>query len=127
MIDTYAKELEVDMELSILNLKDRQLAHPTIRHKWLYRLIKHKRRVGELKEELEDLVYELTAKEEKLERVSLPRLNAKIEKDPTVIALKRLKDAEYKTVEYLDGVQNILSSMSFDMKNIVEIMKLENS
>lgn len=126
MLEQYAKELEQDLELTLLNIKDRQLSHPNIRHKWLFRLIQHKKNVARIREDIEDLTNDLTDKEFKISKISLPKLKAKIEKDPSCIDYKRKLKNEQQIVEYLEGVQSILSSMSYDMKNVVDILKLEN-
>lgn len=126
MVDKYAKELEIDTELTLLNLRDRQLSQPNIRHKWLYRLMQHKRKVSELNSQLFDLVEKHSNEEMKLSKISMPKLKMKIDKESDVLSIKKQIQEQKEIIEYLDGVQSILSSMSFDMKNLVELLKLES-
>ncbi len=126
MIDKYAKEMEIDTELSLLNLRDRQLSQPNIRHKWLYRLMQHKRKKAQLNFKLSQIIDNRSQEEIKLSRLSMPKLKAKIDKESDVISIKRQIQEENEVIDYLDSVQSILSSMSFDMKNLVELLKLES-
>jgi len=47
----YKEEIDEDTKIDQINLLDRQMMHPATRHKWVARLIQHKRTKNELREE----------------------------------------------------------------------------
>ena len=44
----YKEEIDEDTKIDQINLLDRQMMHPATRHKWVARLIQHKRTKNEL-------------------------------------------------------------------------------
>ena len=126
-INNYRKELENDTRISKLNLQDIQMMLPGIKHKWAARLINHKVELSKKKALI------IKAKETIVEKqlsnstikMSRPSLEKNAERHETVISLRKsIKNDEY-IIMYLNMIEPILKSMTFDIKNIIEIMKLE--
>ena len=126
-IDKYRKELEEDTQINMLNLRDSQMRLPGIKHKWASRLINHKMDLSKNKNliiKAKETIIETQLKNSKI-TMSRPALEKNAEGHDTVIRLKNnVKDEEF-VIMYLEKVEQILKSMTFDIKNLVEILKLE--
>ena len=116
-----------DVELDEFNLKDVQLKLPALKHKWVGRLVRHR---GDLQRYIanKDNIIRDVAKEvmeTSTYSVTLPTAMKAAEKH------SRVKDVNEKIkeckliIEFLEKGERIFSGMSFDIKNITEIMKLE--
>ena len=127
ILDKYNKELETDTQIDELNIKEVQLMLPGIKHKWVARLIKHKEELKKLNN-LKDvarqkIVDKLTADPNiVLSKVSLEK---KAESHETMKKILDKIEDEQLIISYLEKVETILRSMTYDVKNVVEIMKLE--
>jgi|TARA_R110000787_G_scaffold336_8_gene1226 hypothetical protein len=120
IIDPYAREFEIDVELDIKNMASKTLSHPNLHHKWHYRLMQHKKKIHELKAELEVFIRDESVKEKQLAKVSMAKLNTKINNTTTALDItRRIKDEEF-IVDYLDGCMKILTNMAFNYKTLAE-------
>ena len=126
-LENYIKEMGVDVELDEFNLKDVQMKLPALKHKWVGRLIRHK---GDLERciSVKDKIIKEIAQEvidTATYQVTLPTAMKAAEKHSRVKDINE-KIKEHKLiVEFLEKGERIFSGMSFDIKNITEIMKLE--
>lgn len=130
MFDNISKEIQNDLKLDRISLLEKQLILPTIKHKWAARLIEYKRTKNNLIKKRKSL------KEEALKTItdqnipsSLPKaaLDKKIESSDVFKKIdEEIKDVEI-IIEYLEKVENICRSMTFDIKNAVELEKLETT
>lgn len=129
-IDTliqYIDEMEKDVQVDELSMKEVQMRLPAIKHKWVGRLIRHKHQIRvlwskkvQLKKDISDRM-----KQESKYGVSDAGLDKLIEKQQPVIDIaNEIKENEL-IVEFLEKSERVLSSLSFDLKNLVEIIKLE--
>tara|TARA_R110000824_G_scaffold8429_13_gene38260 strand:+ start:3978 stop:4382 length:405 start_codon:yes stop_codon:yes gene_type:complete len=126
-IDKYAKEMEEDGRITVLNLRDCQMRLPAVKHKWASRLVNHKVELSKTKLLIiraKEVIIENKLKDNKV-TMSRPSLERSAETHETVIKLRnKVRDEEF-TIMYLDKVEQIFKSMTYDIKNLVEIMKLE--
>lgn len=126
-LETYIKEMGNDVELDEFNLKDVQLKLPALKHKWVGRLVRHR---GDLQRYMtnKDNIIKDVAKEiieTSTYAVTLPTAMKAAEKHSRVKDINE-KIKEFKLIiEFLEKGERIFSGMSFDIKNITEIMKLE--
>lgn len=127
LIDDYLIEAEQDASLDVFTVKDVQSKLPAIKHKWVGRLIRAKRKLNELymqREETRDNLM-VSAKEKAMYKVS----DASLEK--SVLKTRPIKDIDKEIKEYklivdlLERTEKVFSSMTFDIKNLTEVMKLE--
>ena len=127
IIDKYTKELENDTELNMLNLRDVQMRLPALKHKWVARLINHKIELNKAKSLIIKAKETIIEKQLSTCKITMSRssLEKNAEKHDTVIRLKtKVKEEEF-TIMYLEKVEQIFKSMTFDVKNLTEILKLE--
>ena len=126
-INKYMQELDTDTKLDVFNVKDVQSKLPGIKHKWVGRLIRHKHNIVTLEsrivEKREQLV--TAVQNEITYAVSKPQAIKAANNHESILKLKKhIKDEEL-IVSFLEKIERIFSSMTFDIKNLTEIMKLE--
>ena len=124
----YKEEIEEDTKIDQINLLDRQMMHPSTRHKWVARLIQYKRTKNDLERRKkllkEEVVKTLT---EKGIPTGLPKANlmAKVENSDGIKKITQEIEEVDLMIEYLERVEQIFKSMTYDLKNIVDISKME--
>jgi len=129
LLEDYINELQDDLKIDELILKEYQLKLPGIKHKWTGRLIRHKMDINGLRKKRELLKKELVVKiqEQSPVKLALPVIERTAEKHSEVIEIDcRIKELEL-IVELLEKSERTLSSASYDIKNLVEIIKLETT
>ena len=126
-LEEYIKEMGVDVEIDEFNIKETQMKLPALKHKWVGRLVRHKGDLARASSRRDNVIKEIAKEviDTATYQVTLPTAQKAAEKH------KRVKDIdeeikEHKLiVEFLEKSERIFSSMTFDIKNITEIMKLE--
>ena len=129
LLEDYIKELETDLKISELELKDYQLRLPGIKHKWAGRCIRHKLELNDLRKKRDVLKRSLVEKiqEQSPVKLNLPVAERTVEKHSELIEIDdRMKQLEL-IVELLEKSEKTLSSASYDLKNIIDIIKLETT
>jgi len=128
--DKIKKEIQEDLKLDRISLLEKQLILPTIKHKWVARLIEYKKLKNNLTKKRK------TLKEEALKTItdqnipsSLPKaaLDKKIESSDV---FKKIDEELFEVelaIDYLEKVESICRSMTYDIKNAVELEKLETT
>jgi hypothetical protein len=127
ILDRYLEEASDDASLDVFTVKDVQSKLPGIKHKWVGRLIRAKRKLANLYEQKEDIKNELLhkAKEQAPYKVSDASIEKSLKKTKTIKDIDR-EIREYKLiVDFLERTEKVFSSMTFDIKNLTEVMKLE--
>lgn len=129
MIENYIKELEEDLKIDEIYLKEYALKLPGIKHKWAGRLIRHKLEVANLKKDKEKLKLDLIKKlnETSSVKLSMPVLEKTVDNASDIKEFdSKIKVLEL-AIELLEKAEKTLSSTSYDVKNILEIIKLETT
>jgi hypothetical protein len=129
VLDQYIKELEADLKIDELYLKDYALKLPGIKHKWAGRCIRHKLELANLKKDKETLKSTLIKKLNETASVKLttPVLEKMADSTSEVKDFYlRIRELEL-VIELLEKTEKTLSSASYDIKNILEIIKLETT
>ena len=127
VLEKYIVELEKDTTLDEFTMKDVQMKLPAVKHKWTGRLIRTKLEVKQSYGKRKRLINELS--EQLIEKspvaLSIPAAKKKVELHESVVELD-IHIEEMKLVqEFLEKAERILSSMTFDIKNLTDIIKLE--
>jgi len=127
LLDKYKKELDEDIKINVVNIRDLQMSLPGIKHKWATRLINHKieiNKINSLVIKAKNVIIENQTKNPNV-TLSKPSLEQYAEKHETIIRLKTKIEDEKFIVMYLEKVERILNSVTYDIKNLVDILKLE--
>jgi len=127
LLERYKKDIEEDLKIDEFNIKEASLKSPGRKHFWVSKLIYHKRSLLKLEAERDELKRKIV-KELQFQspvKLSTPVLE-KTSDTSAVIKLMDVKISEEKLIiEFLEKTEKIFSSLTYDIKNIVEIMKLE--
>jgi len=126
-LEKYIDELTKDVEIDEFALKECQMKLPALKHKWVGRLVRHKKELYNLQKKRRVTLNTIADKVRDSSEIQLTRPAAEkiAEKHTDMIKIDdEIKDIEL-VVELLDKCERIFSSMSFDMKNLVEIIKME--
>ena len=126
-LDKYIDELSIDTSLDEFTMRDVQMKLPAIKHKWVGRLMRSKIQKQELIRKKKRLTRAMCSKliEESPITLSVPLARQKVEQHQTVLDIDdEIKDCEI-LIEFIEKAERIFNSMTFDIKNLTEIMKLE--
>ncbi|NDG29130.1 hypothetical protein EB118_03395 [bacterium] len=129
VLEDYIKELEADLKIDELYLKDYTLRLPGIKHKWAGRCIRHKLELVDLKSRKDKLKKALKEKvlENSAVKPSLPVLDKIVDSSDEIKEYdKKIHEIEL-VVELLEKSEKTLSSASYDLKNLIDIIKLETT
>ena len=127
LLRRYQEEIGPDLLITDFNIKEMQLKLPSRKHFWAARLIDAKINLHQLHKRKKSLKKALVVKILAEAPVRITQQTAEVAAESTE-ELSSINDSikEYEfTVEYLEKIEKIMSSMGFDIKNIVEIQKLE--
>jgi len=129
LLQKYIKEIEQDLKIDEFNVKEVQMNAPGKKHFWISRLINHKVELNNLKNEKN------TTRKTLIERVSenspvtlsFAALEKTVDKTDEIERLNfKIKENEI-LIEFLEKTEKVFSSLTFDIRNIVEIIKVENN
>jgi hypothetical protein len=127
LFEDYRKELEEDTVINNMNVTDMQMKLPAIKHKWTARLINHKINLNKKDHLLKTARKTLMEKSMADAAIKLSKIaiGNNIEEHDTIIKIREQIREEELLIEYLEKAEKILGNMSFDIKNLIELMKLE--
>lgn len=128
--DKIKKEIQEDLKLDRISLLEKQLILPAIKHKWVSRLIEQKRTKNFLQKKKKMLKEEvLKTLADKDIPVNIPKasLDKKVESSDTIKKIDQEIEEVDLIIDYLEKVESICRSMTFDIKNAVELEKLETT
>jgi hypothetical protein len=127
LLEVYIQELTQDTGLDEFTMKDVQMKLPGIKHKWTGRLMRSKIKRHQLHRDREEAVskYANMLIQESPIKLSLPIARQKVEGHKSVIEISSDIQQINIVIEFLEKTEKTLSSMTFDIKNLTEIMKLE--
>lgn len=122
----YSDEFTKDTQLDELNLKDRAMTTVAIKHKWVGRLMRHKRDFKKLEIAKKQAISRLSAKLSD-GAVGMTAIAARKAAGSTDLVAKIDAELEQQelVIEYLEKIERVLNSMTFDIKNVIDIQKLE--
>jgi len=127
MLETYLKEMEKDVVFDDFTIKETQMKLPAIKHKWVGRLVRHKQELHSKESEYNNFKRRLIkeARENSTYQVTEPALEKIVVKHEKLV--KRLEDIDdlKLLIDFLEKAEKLFNGMSFDIKNLIEIMKME--
>ena len=127
VIDQYIKEIEKDLIVDQFNIKDVSMKTPSRKHYWVSKLIGHKRQIINLKAERYDLKKKIVEdiRVQSPVKVTIPVAEKTAWNHPDMIDIQNRIEEQELIVEFLEKTEKTFSSLSFDIKNIIEIIKME--
>jgi len=127
LMTKYKTEFEEDAVINEFNLKDKQLMLPGIKHKYVAYLIQHKVRKHELENIKKEAIEELFKKENLDIGLSKQSMEKKYENSAPIQKINSLIKEQDIIIDYLEKIEIISKSMTYDISNIIKIMELETT
>lgn len=127
MLNNYIQQIKNDLEINQINVADVARKLPARRHHWAARLIEHKIKINELEKQKSKIIKDVTSKLNKESPVviSSKTIQNTAESSADIQSINEQIATNKLIVEFLEQVQKNFFSASHDVRNIVEIMKLE--
>ena len=121
------EEIGEDLVLNDLNLKEQQQRLPARKHFWVGRLIEAKIKRNELIATKSKLKKDLVKKviEDSPVRINQTSAEAATEKYESVTKLNKDIKEQDTIIEYLEKVEKILGNMHWEIKNVIDMNKME--
>lgn len=133
LLKQYQDELSIDTNIDEINLTDTAYKLPAIKHKWVARLINAKIKLSSLEKEKislrEKIVNKLSADTNaRLAKINIDKSLSTADEYNKLINSLDLKVEEYKMIIlYLEKVEGIFKNMTYDLKNIIDLNRLETT
>ena len=127
LIKKYKDEIGQDLIINDFNIKEVQLRLPSRKHFWAARLIDAKIELHSLQKAKKSLKKQLVKRiqETSPEKLSSQAAEIAAESSSEISSLNdQIKEYEF-VIEYLDKATSVLNQVGWDIKNIIEIQKLE--
>lgn len=129
LIEKYNDEIKKYVTVDEFNMKQVQMDLPATRHYWVGRLMFHKQEILKLKRLRKEAQKKIA---DKLEHESPVGLNPKTlehaQQNHPVVGKIDEQIAEHSLViEYLEKIETNFRSIGFDIRNLIEIVKLETT
>ena len=127
LLDHYIDQIEKDLQINEFNLKDSSMKAPARKHYWVSKLIRHKQNLLKLRILRESLKKEVVQKilEESPVKVTIPVAEKASYKHEKMKEISEKISNEELIIEFLEKTERTFSAIGFDIKNIIEIMKME--
>jgi hypothetical protein len=129
LLKVYNEQIKPQVSINELNVKDVQFDLPNRRHYWAGRLIYHKAAILKLQRMRKEAQKKLKEKIEKESPVSLESrsVKASIESHPIVEKIDQEMAEHELLVDYLSKIENNFKSLGFDIRNLVELIRMETT
>ena len=127
LLKKYMEDIGQDLVLNDLNLKEQQQRLPARKHFWVGRLIEAKIKRNELIATKSKLKKDLVKKviEDSPVRINQTSAEAATEKYESVTKLNKGIKEQDTIIEYLEKVEKILGNMHWEIKNVIDMNKME--
>lgn len=121
----YQKELLEDLKIDEINLKEKTMIIPTIKHKWVARQMTHKAQLKKLEHAKKAAL--TTYANNTPVALSKSAIENAILNDPKISSIHQKIEELEIVIEYLEKVEKTISSLTFDCKNVIDLQKLETT
>lgn len=130
LFNKYKEEIQEDTKFDQINILEKQLMLPALKHKWVSRLIEQKRQKYILENKRKELKEEVL---KTLEKNGIPSgipkasLNSKVESSEIIKKIDEEIQQTNLIIEYLEKIEKIMSSITYDLGNATKIMVMETT
>lgn len=130
-INKYFEEIKEDLKLDQINILEKQLSLPAIKHKWVSYLIRSKIQKNELEKKKKEIKETVLKKYTETNNIptGVPKasISAKIEASESIKKFdEEIKDLDL-IIDYLEKVEKIFTTFSYDISNATKLMVLETT
>lgn len=120
------KEAQEDFKLTVVNLSEKTRQVPTLKNKWIFRIVNEEKLLSKMKDTQQDMISKLTSFSSKVKNGSI-KVKAESMKQDELIRLSGMISEQEEVVKFLRLLlDNQIKSFTWDIKNALEQAKLEN-
>lgn len=127
ILSKYVDELNEDVTLTVSNLREKALLCSSYRAKWLAYYYKEKENLQQIRDTKQQLIKQKSANNTVDSVLKMKREEALIKGDERIVKLNRLMEITQQNIDFIERALDVLSNFSFNIKNVYEIVKMENS
>lgn len=129
LFEKYEQEIKKYVTVDEFNMKQVQMDLPAIRHYWVGRLMFHKQEIIKLKKLRKQAQIKITEKMQDESPVGITHKTACIASDnhPVILKIDEQVAENELLVEYLTKIEANFRSLSYDLKNLIEIVRMETT
>lgn len=125
VFERYRSQVEQDLKFDEYNIKDLTMRLPSLKHFWVGKLVEARINLKRLEDKKKDLIDSLQTKTKPEIGLSKSTMSNIVMNNETIKEINQKID-EYKViVEYLEKVEKIFHSATFDLKNFIETIKID--
>jgi len=129
LLQKYIQELEQDVALNELNLKESALMLPAKKAKWVSRLMLEKKNLNDLYSnraaQMRILIKKIQI--ESPVKLTAPSLEKTAELTDTIKSIDSDISHQKNVIDFLERVEKTMHSIGFDIKNLIELIKMETA
>lgn len=119
-LQQYIDSVNKDIDFNEVNIKDQSIKVVAKKHYWATHIVKQKIELQNLKNSMNELKVNLMK-----EYNNAANLNLKLNMHPDVIKLNKEIIEKENIIEYLEKVEKIFQNIHWDIKNMIDLIKLE--
>tara|TARA_R110002051_G_scaffold317566_1_gene398886 strand:+ start:8 stop:403 length:396 start_codon:yes stop_codon:yes gene_type:complete len=127
LLRKYIEDITKDLQLDDFNIKESQMRLPARKHFWVARLMEAKIKRNSLFRDKKRLKKEVVKKVilDSPVRISQSAAESAAERHESISKLNESISEQDVIIEYLEKVEKIMGHMHWEIKNIIDINKME--
>jgi chaperonin cofactor prefoldin len=122
----YKEAIEKDLKIDQFNIHNKVNDIPSLKHYWVAKLIESKIEVKQLEKKKKELIKKVNESAEVGLKLSTASMNNVIAKSPVIAEINEQIEELELIIEYLEKAEKIFNSTTYDLKNAIELMKMES-
>ena len=126
LILKYNVDVEEDLNINQMNIKEMSMQAPGLKTKWLMIFINERALLNALNSRKDDLIQSYISANMGPGK-AYPVLKVKAEETDQVKEYNKKIAKQQDIVDYLEGVKDIFQKLDFTIKNTIDVIKLESS
>ena len=121
----YKEAIEKDLKIDQFNIHNKINEIPSLKHYWVAKLIESKIELKQLQRKKSELIKKVQSSTDVGIRISTQSAKEMLSKSPVIAEINDEIEELELIIEYLEKAEKIFSSTTFDLKNAIELMKME--
>lgn len=125
----YIEQIKADLDINQINIASVARNLPARRHFWTARLIEHKIKISTLERQKQKILKDVSQKlsDDSPVKIDAKNISKAAEQSDQIQKINEEITDNKNIVEFLEQVQRNFFSATYDVKNVIDIMKLEQS
>lgn len=123
---TYKEGIEKDLKIDQFNIHNKVNDIPSLKHYWVAKLIESKIELKNLQKKKNQLIKKVNESAEVGIHFSAQTAKTLMAKSPVISKINEDIEEMELIIEYLEKAEKIFSSTTYDIKNAIELMKMES-